>query len=299
MALAPDAAAINELVSTERDYTTLDPVAFRELQATFMGPLVPDTPAQFTLSTITLGTQRALRVRPANPSGSALLWIHGGGWVIGSAHLSLPEVYELSEALNCDVFTLEYRLAPESPFPAAYDDSLAAATDLLTRCEEFALDARKIAIGGDSAGGNLAAACALALTDRLCAQLLVYPATDLTRVSEAGRTYAEGYLLSTPLMEWFASQYATPVQRRDPRVSVALASDEELSLVAPAHVVIAEYDPLRDDGLEYAARLASVAVPVTVAHYDDVMHGFFGLQGVVATAHRAVSEAAAALRTYM
>jgi acetyl esterase len=208
MALAPDAAAINELVSVERDYGTLDPVAFRELQATFMGPLVPPTPEGLTLSEVTLGDRPTLRVRPTTRSGAALLWIHGGGWVIGSAELSLPEVYALSLALGCDVFSLDYRLAPEAPFPAAYDDAVGAAQDLLARCDEFSLDATKIAVGGDSAGGNLAAACALALTNRLCAQLLVYPATDLTRRSSSATLYAEGYLLSTP-PSWSGSRPST------------------------------------------------------------------------------------------
>jgi len=151
-------------------------------------------------------------------------------------------------------------------------------------------------VGGDSAGGNLAAAVALELGTTLSAQLLVYPKVDVSRRSDAAFTYEDGYLLNWKTMEWFGEQYCSTEQTSDVRMSPMLADDEQLASVAPAHIVIAEFDPLRDDGFEYAARLERLGVPVSTDYYANQMHLFFSFPSLIPDAALAVANAASFLR---
>jgi acetyl esterase len=234
----------------------------------------------------------ALLLTPSTPTDSLLVWLHGGGWVIGAPDLSLGETDALATLANTKVLSIDYRMAPEHPFPAAYDDSIAAVQWAIDHAAELGIDTQRIFVGGDSAGGNLAAAVAQHFGAKLRGQLLVYPAVDLTRTSRAATEYAEGYLLNAATMNWFAEQYLGTTDRRDPRISPMLADDAVFASVAPAHVVIAEYDPLRDDGFDYADKLRQHGVAVTVDHHADQMHGFFSLPTVLPGAQKAIATAA-------
>lgn len=239
----------------------------------------------------------ALLLTPSTPTTSILVWLHGGGWVIGAPDLSLGETDALASLANTKVLSLDYRMAPEHPFPAAYEDSVAAVQWVFDNAAELGIDTKRVFVGGDSAGGNLAAAIAQHFGTKLRGQLLVYPAVDLTRVSRAATEFAEGYLLNAATMNWFAEQYLNTIDRHDPRISPLLADDLVLTAVAPAHVVVAEYDPLRDDGFDYAEKLRQHGVTVTVDHHADQMHGFFSLPTVLPGAQKAIATAAEFLKS--
>ena len=239
----------------------------------------------------------AILLTPSSKPTDLLVWFHGGGWVIGSPELSLGETDRLATHAETVVLSLDYRMAPEHQFPAAYDDAVAAVAWAMEHAEELGIDPTRISVGGDSAGGNLAAAVAQHFGQQLRGQLLVYPAVDAARQSAASELYAEGYLLNTPTMSWFSDQYFGTQDRTDVRCSPLRASDEVMASLAPAHVVIAEYDPLRDDGFDYAERLRHAGIAVSVDHHGDQMHGFFSLPAVLPGAERAIATAAAFLRS--
>jgi acetyl esterase len=239
----------------------------------------------------------AILLTPPSKPTDLLIWFHGGGWVIGSPELSLPETDRLATQAETVVLSLDYRMAPEHQFPAAYDDSVAAVAWAIEHAAELGIDPTKISVGGDSAGGNLAAAVAQHYGQQLRGQLLVYPAVDAARQSAASELYAEGYLLNTPTMSWFSDQYLGTQDRTDVRCSPLRASDEVMAALAPAHVVIAEYDPLRDDGFDYADRMRQAGVTVTVDHHADQMHGFFSLPAVLPGGERAIATAAEFLKS--
>jgi acetyl esterase len=199
-----------------------------------------------------------------------ILFFHGGGFAIGSIETHDVQVRNLCRATGAVVVSADYRLAPEDPWPAAVDDCLAATDWLLERHD-------RVAVAGDSAGGNLAAVVAQQRRDRVASQLLIYPATDFVDSEERypSRTdNASGYFLTEPDMRFFESSYAPPgADRHDPRLSPIHG---ELAGLAPAVVVTAEFDPLRDEGDAYAAALRDAGVHVEHRRYDGLIHGFFG-----------------------
>ena len=191
------------------------------------------------------------------PNGSGpfpvLVWFHGGGFVIGSASLSLATCRDLAAGAECIVISADYRLAPEHPFPAALDDALGVTRWARAHAAELGGDPDRVAVGGDSAGGNLAALCAQHV-EGLVHQLLVYPATDATSSFDSVRSQGEGYLLTASTMAWFLDNYLGDGDRKDPKASPLLATDELVATTPCAHVLTARYDPLRDEGEAYAAR---------------------------------------------
>jgi acetyl esterase len=240
-------------------------------------------------------------VRLYRPAGvdrpAVLVFAHGGGWVVGGleSHDAIARV--LCRRAGIAVLAVDYRLAPEHPYPQPLDDVLAAVRWVAQAAGELALDAGRVAVGGDSAGGNLAAAAALALRDtgpRLSAQLLVYPAVDVRAAAPSYAQNAEGFFLSATDMRWYWRQYAGPgADPRDPLLSPLAAPS--LAGLPPAVVVTAEYDPLRDEGDDYARRLEQDGVPVWHRRYPGLTHGFYGSGAVVDAAAAAVDETAAAL----
>lgn len=290
-----DAASqfVNDLVVAGRGEQAApsDAATLRDAWRTMFASL-PPLEMKSEVADITVAGCPALLLTPPSPTTSLLVWLHGGGWVIGAPDLSLGETDALAHLASAKVLSVDYRMAPEHPFPAAYEDSIAAVQWAFDNATELGVDPQRIFVGGDSAGGNLAAAVAQHFGPKLRGQLLVYPAVDLTRISTAAKEYAEGYLLNAATMNWFAEQYLGDLDRRDPRISPLLADDSVLSAVAPAHVVIAEYDPLRDDGFDYANALRRHGVSVTVDHHDDQMHGFFSLPTVLPGAQQAIDSAA-------
>ncbi|WP_374679852.1 alpha/beta hydrolase [Hydrocarboniphaga effusa] len=220
------------------------------------------------------------RIYTPNGTGPfpVLLFIHGGGWVIGDLDSYDGICRELCGAVGCIVVSVDYRLAPEHPFPAAVDDCGFALRWLIEHCEQIGGDPQRIAIGGDSAGGNLAAVTAIearkTLPGRLCAQLLVYPVAGYVGTPSASMiANAEGYLLTQRDMVWFTRDYLGPAHdSQNPRFNLSRADD--LSGLPPALVITAEFDPLRDEGDAYADALKKAGVKVDHSRYDGAIHGF-------------------------
>jgi len=220
----------------------------------------------------------------------ALVFLHGGGWVLGTMELYTPVVRDLAAAARCPVIAVDYRLAPEHRFPSAVEDCLAV-LDALQAGALPAIDGRHLVVAGDSAGGNLAAICAFE-RPQLAASALIYPVTDAERALPSYTSMGEGYFLTADAMDWFYDHYAPGVDPRNPLLSPLHASDEQLAGVPRTLVLVADYDPLADEGLAYAARLAGLGVPVEVTRYEHQMHGFFTMSPFIADAARAISQVA-------
>jgi acetyl esterase len=236
--------------------------------------------------------------KPVPDPVGTVVYYHGGGWVLGCLDEFDAVCQALAVASGARVVSVDYRLAPEHRFPAAVDDAFAALVQVADRHP-----GESIVVAGDSAGGNLAAVSALRARDaggpEIALQVLVYPVVDcdFTRPSYVECSGSDLFL-NTAEMVWFWDHYAPDeAEREHPYASPIRASD--LEGLPPAYVVVAQHDPLRDEGLAYAAALESAGVPVTVARYDDQIHAFFWLVNVMETADRAVVEAGAAIRDAM
>ncbi|HTT38124.1 MAG TPA: alpha/beta hydrolase [Burkholderiales bacterium] len=250
------------------------------------------------------GRDIALRVcwpREARPGElfPVLLWFHGGGFVIGNldTHDSVCRV--LAAQADCVVVAVDYRLAPEFRFPAAVEDCHAALRWLALHGSEIGADPQRIAVGGDSAGGNLAAVMAiLARNDgfpRLAFQLLIYPCTAPEPETPSHRQFADGYVLTRDGIVWFYKQYLSSAKDRNDFRFAPLVADD-LSNLPPALVLVAGYDPLRDEGVDYARRLIDAGNRVTLSNYEGMIHGFYLMGGAVDAAKRAVVQSAQALK---
>jgi acetyl esterase len=204
----------------------------------------------------------------------ALIWFHGGGGVLGRAAQFEAVARDLASNAGCMVVSVDYRLAPENPFPAAVQDAVAVTQWVLGEGDAIGIDSGRVAVGGDSAGGNLAAVVALQVAG-LVHQLLVYPPTDATMSQPSFNSMGEGYYLTAAEMRWFSKLYLTGGDPRDPRVSPLFADDATLRRICPAHIITAGHDPLHDDGSAYADRLKLCGVPTIYEDYPGQMHAFF------------------------
>ncbi len=225
------------------------------------------------------------------------VYYHGGGWVIGDLDSHDWQCRMIANAAKCAVVSVDYRLAPEHRFPAAFDDSLAAAEWIAANADLLRIDPARMSIGGDSAGGNLAAAVALALRERgtikLRAQVLTYPIVDMTAAYDA--RFAAGIALTNGGMRAYIDAYVPDAaQRRDWRCSPLHAAS--LRGLAPALVILAGFDPLYTEGEAYAARLKAEGVPVTVRNYPGQMHGFLSRAKLLPKAYAAIADIAALLQ---
>jgi acetyl esterase len=226
--------------------------------------------------------------RPSDEPLPTIVLFHGGGWVIGDLDTHDLNARLLATRCQAVVVSVDYRLAPEHPFPAAALDAVAATNWAFGELASLG-GTDRLAVAGDSAGGNLAAVAAQAMRDEgvpLAGQLLLYPATDVGAHFASYDENGSGYFLDLDTMAWFMTQYAGAADPADPRLSPAKG---DLSGLAPAVVAVAGYDPLRDDGLAYAAALSAAGVPVTVRNYESMIHGFFDM-GLVAPGALAASE---------
>jgi acetyl esterase len=243
-------------------------------------------------------------VRIYTPAGSGpfpvLVFFHGGGWVIGDLDTQDGACRALANGAGCLVVSVGYRLAPEHKFPAAPDDTYAATKWVAANAASINADPARIAVGGDSAGGNLTAVTAQMARQRggprLAFQLLIYPVTDGACDTASYRDNADGYLLTKEMMLWFWNHYVRNPEERFNSMASPLRA-QSLKGLPPALVQTAEFDPLRDEGEAYAARLQEAGVPVKLTRYDGMIHGFFGMASVIDRATTAIGEAAEALRS--
>lgn len=228
-----------------------------------------------------------------------LVYFHGGGFVIGDldTHDGLCRMF--ADGAECRVISVHYRLAPENKYPAAVDDAFAALKWVEDSASRLGIDANRIAVGGDSAGGALAAIVAQMAkangAPSLAFQLLLFPVTQIGGDTSSLREFAVGYFLEKRTLDWFFGHYlAAKDDRQDPRVSPLRAKD--FSGLPPAYFMLGGYDPLHDEGAQYAEKLRAAGVPVTVADYGDMVHCFVYLQTVLPQAREAMEAASHALR---
>jgi acetyl esterase len=277
----------------------MTPETCRATFAKLFGALPPSTAKIAGTKDLKIpGPAGPIPVRVYTPEGTGpfpiLAYLHGGGWVIGDVPTYENICRELCGGTGAVVVSVDYRLAPEHKFPAATDDCLAAVRWLGAHAAEIGGDAKRIAVGGDSAGGNLAAVTALRLRDeggpQLVAQLLIYPVTDhYTKGTVSMEKNAEGFLLTRQDMVWFSDYYLrSDADIQNP--SFAPLRAKSLSGLAPALVLTAEYDPLCDEGEDYAKRLKQAGVSTKLSHYDGAIHGFFGFFSVLDLGRKGMDE---------
>jgi acetyl esterase len=228
-----------------------------------------------------------------------VVYFHGGGWVIGDLEVVDQPCRQLASAAGAIVVSVDYRLAPEHRYPAAFEDSYAATVWVGAHAAEIGGDPARLAVAGDSAGGNLAAAVALAARDRggpeLAAQLLIYPVTDFNFGTASYHDNREGYLLTKGSMQWFWAHYLGAQDLDKDPYACPLRADS-LAGLPPAYVATSEYDPLRDEGEAYARRLEEAGVAVTAKRFDGMLHGFFWMLAAVPSAAGVLDDMVGVLR---
>jgi acetyl esterase len=307
MALNPQCAAVIEAAARggQSVFDARDPVEARERYGASTAVFAPATPALESVDDRTVpGPDGPVPVRVYRPEGVAaalpvLAFFHGGGWVFGDLDSHDHVCRALCAEAGCLVVAVDYRLAPEHKFPAGLEDSYAVTAWLAEHADELGGDGARLAVGGDSAGGNLAAAVCLAARQRggpaLAFQLLIYPATDHTADTVSLARNGDGYLLTRGAIEWCKGCYLRDdADARNPLASPLLADD--LGSLPPAFVQTAEFDPLLDEGRAYAERLAAAGVPAEHVSYPGMVHGFVRMGALIDDAHTAIADAAARLR---
>ncbi|MBV9785771.1 MAG: alpha/beta hydrolase [Acidisphaera sp.] len=314
MATDPDAQAVLDLVrlAGRPPYETLSPAEARQLYRESRAVLSPDPPEVALVRALAApgpGGSIPLRLyrgagTPAGAALPALIFFHGGGWVIGDLDTHDGVCRRLANEAGCAVVAVDYRLGPEHKFPAAVEDAMAATVWVAEQAGALDIDATRLAVGGDSAGGNLAAVVCLMARDRagsslqpppLRLQLLIYPALDFAMAHPSHTTYGEGHLLTASSIRWFRDQYLrSPADIADWRASPLRAPD--LSRLPPAYVITAGCDPLCDEGAEYAQRLERAGNAVAHVRLSGQIHGFITMGRLIAAAGTATADAAAALR---
>jgi acetyl esterase len=249
-------------------------------------------------------TLKIRRYRPLGVEGGTLptlIYYHGGGWVIGNIETHDSTCRRIANKSSCQVISVDYRLAPEHPFPTPIEDSLAAFRHIRDNAGQFEADPARLAVGGDSAGGNISAvvcqACKQTGEAMPAFQMLIYPATDARRSTESHRLFSDGYFLTHDLIEWFWKAYMPAgTDLTDLRLSPLLATD--VSGLPPAFVLTAGFDPLRDEGRAYADRLIDAGVKTTYVNYPGTIHGFFSLSRFLKQGLKANDEAAAVMAAH-
>ncbi|HTR64085.1 MAG TPA: alpha/beta hydrolase [Candidatus Binataceae bacterium] len=248
------------------------------------------------------GPAGEIPVRIYTPSGAGpfpmLVFYHGGGWTIGDLDTHDAACRSLTNGARCVTVSVDYRLAPENKFPAAVDDCYAATVWAAEHAKELGADPGRIAVGGDSAGGNLSAAISILARDRgkpaIKFQLLIYPATDGALDTYSHKTFREYFLTDEAVRYLWGCYLRDEADKKDPLASPALARSHKG--LPPALIITAEFDPLRDEGEAYGEKLRAAGVPVSVTRYDGMIHGFFTMAGVLDQGKKAVAQASEALR---
>jgi acetyl esterase len=308
MKIDPGAQQVIDLIKAvgRPPYETVGHMEARRLYLEARRVLQPDPPPIGEMRDLTMPgpagpiSIRLYRARPgkAGDKQPALIYFHGGGWVIGNLDSHDGVCRGLANGADCTVLSVDYRLAPEHKFPAAVEDAVAATQWIAENSNQLGIDADRLAVGGDSAGGNLAAVCAILARDeghpKLAFQLLIYPCTAPEPETPSHRKFAEGHLLTRNTITWFYKQYTrTSKEHYDFRFAPLVA--EDLSNLPPALVLVAGYDPLRDEGVDYARRLIEGGNRVSLINYEGMVHGFLLMGGAIDAAKRALAQSAAVL----
>ena len=308
-ALDPQAKAVIDLVikSGRPPYHTLSPKDARQMFRDTRPASTPPAPEIGAVKDLTVeGGAGPIPARlyrpqgvPASTAVPALIFFHGGGWVIGDLETHDVFCRQLTAGAGITVVNVDYRLAPEHKFPAAIDDAWAATRWIAAHATELGIDASRLAVGGDSAGGNLAAVVALLARDAgappIAFQVLIYPVCDVSAESPSYTDFADGFMLTRDSMRWFIAHYLD--SKRDAgdwRISPLRAPS--LAGVAPALVVTAGFDPLRDEGDAYARKLRDAGVRVDNLCYGGMIHGFAPMGRLIESGNRAVTHIATTLR---
>lgn len=278
--------------------------ADRRLEARIVSPPRPIPMARVEAVEIpgpagAIGARLYVPPTPAQEPPPLLVYYHGGGWVIGDLDTHDNPCRFLAAHSGACVLSVDYRLAPEHPFPAAADDAWAAYVWAAANAAGFGVDPARIGVGGDSAGANLAAGVCLRARDQggpaPAMQLLIYPVTQVGEDLPSRLQFKEGFLLTRRSMDFFEEQYLPRAEdHRDPRVSILHADD--LGDLPPAYIAIAGFDPLHDEGELYAQRLREAGVRVALRRHPGLVHTFANLTAICPSAHQAMLEAAGALR---
>ncbi len=308
MPLDPGAVAVLDLIRQlgRPPLYTLTPTEAREASARSRAVLQPEPEPVADVEDLTcpgpLGPVNLRRYRAAGTAADAalpcLLYLHGGGWVIGDLDSHDQMCRVLANAARCCVVAVDYRMAPEHLYPAAVDDCAAALRFIVEQARDLRIDAARIAVGGDSAGGNLAAVLAIMARDgtlpKVGFQMLLYPVTDIAGERPAYQRFTENLLLTDKTMRWFINHYVPdPARRVEWQASPLRATS--LHGVATAYVMTAGHDPLVDEGIEYARRLEADGVRVTAVHMTDQIHAFLGMGKFIPASDLALRQAALSL----
>jgi len=273
-----------------------------EGRANYLAMRVPSTVELPEVRDFSAGGVQCRMYRSSTTSSApALIYYHGGGWVIGDLDTHDDICRKLARDAHCSVVAVDYRLAPEHPAPAALDDCITATEWIFANAASLDIDPARIAIGGDSAGGNLAALVAMHADMHPVFQLLVYPATDMRMGYASHVENAQGYLLTADSMKWFIDHYlqGDEGKKHDPMYSPILSDEATLKKSPPTLVITAEFDPLRDEGEAYAARLTAVGVKTAAVRFHGQIHAFFGMSELLDDAAAAIALSASYLRKHL
>ena len=300
MPLHPQAQAVADFYAAMRT-TPFEELSPTDARALYNAVQVPSTEAVHEIRDVQAGTILCRLYRPSADTNLGLLvFFHGGGWVIGDLNSHDGVCRSLANKSGHAVLSVDYRLAPEHIFPAAFDDCVAAVKWASENAQALGIDNSRMAVGGDSAGGNLAAAVALAEIVPLKFQMLIYPAVDMSMESPSINENANAPILTKSVMAWFVDHYmGSEGDRGSIAASPMLASDEQLKRMPPAIVITAQFDPLRDEGEAYGKRLVENGVSATITRYNGAFHGFFNMITILDDAQSAHAQASTLLKKYL
>ena len=300
MPLHPQAQAVADFYAAMRT-TPFEELSPTDARALYNAGQVPSTEAVHEIRDVQAGTILCRLYRPSADTNLGLLvFFHGGGWVIGDLNSHDGVCRSLANKSGHAVLSVDYRLAPEHTFPAAFDDCLAAVKWASENAQALGIDNSRMAVGGDSAGGNLAAAVALAEIVPLKFQMLIYPAVDMSMESPSINENANAPILTKSVMAWFVDHYmGSEGDRGSIAASPMRASDEQLKRMPPAIVITAQFDPLRDEGEAYGKRLVENGVSATITRYNGAFHEFFKMITILDDAQSAHAQASTLLKKYL
>ncbi|MEU3013805.1 alpha/beta hydrolase [Nocardia asteroides] len=296
--MAPEIAMLMASIAKGPDFSDVAPAQARAAEAKDVAVFGERPVPMRVVEELELpGGLVATRYRAGTSSGGLVVFFHGGGFVLGSRAAYDGPVRLLADRTGMDILSVEYRLAPEFPYPAPHDDAMVAWKFALAHASRWGIPQDRVVVAGDSAGANIAAVLAQRLRDPECRpalQVLTYPVTDLAGSRPSSREFADSPALTAKQIAWFKNHFLPPgIDRRDPRVSPLFA--EDLTGVAPALVTVAGFDPLRDDGLAYAAKLADSGVSTELIREPGLVHGYLSFTALSATSLAGVERIASAI----